>query len=142
MSAGGIRMNNNNKPYSNIPGTTVFDGDMARIGFHLNQFCMSLMKESNRVAFKQDERAYLDQWPLMEDQKKAVLARDFSRLIALGGNIYYLVKISSTDGLSVAAAVSTMTTLTTDEYLDMMRNGGRSPEGNRYVAVNPSEEKQ
>jgi len=135
-------MNNNNKPYSNIPGTTVFDGDMARIGFHLNQFCMSLMKESNRVAFKQDERAYLDQWPLMEDQKKAVLARDFSRLIALGGNIYYLVKISSTDGLSVAAAVSTMTTLTTDEYLDMMRNGGRSPEGNRYVAVNPSEEKQ
>lgn len=132
----------NNKPYSNIPGTTVFDGDMARIGFHLNQFCMSLMKESNRIAFKQDERAYLDQWPLMEEQKKAVLDRDFSQLIALGGNIYYLVKISSTDGLSVAAAVSTMTTLTTEEYLDMMRNGGRSPEGNRYVAVNPSEEKQ
>lgn len=131
----------NNKPYSNIPGTTVFDGDMARIGFHLNQFCMSLMKESNRIAFKQDERAYLDQWPLMEEQKKAVLDRDFSQLIALGGNIYYLVKISSTDGLSVAAAVSTMTTLTTEEYLDMMRNGGRSPEGNRYVAVNPSEEK-
>lgn len=135
-------MNNNNKPYSNIPGTTVFDGDMARIGFHLNQFCMSLMQESNRVSFKQDERAYLDQWPMTEGQKRAVLDRDFSQLIALGGNIYYLVKISSTDGLSVAAAVSTMTTLTTDEYLDMMRNGGRSPEGNRYVAVNPSEEKQ
>lgn len=142
MSTGGIRMNNNNKPYSNIPGTTVFDGDMARIGFHLNQFCMSLMQESNRVSFKQDERAYLDQWPMTEGQKRAVLDRDFSQLIALGGNIYYLVKISSTDGLSVAAAVSTMTTLTTDEYLDMMRNGGRSPEGNRYVAVNPSEEKQ
>mgnify|MGYP003672092150 FL=1 len=130
-------MNNNNKPYSDIPGTTVFDGDMARIGFHLNQFCMSLMQESNRTAFKQNERTYLDKWP-----KCAVIARDFSQLIALGGNIYYLVKISSSDGLSVAAAVSTMTNLSVDEYIDMMRRGGRSPEGNRYVVSNTSEEKR
>lgn len=135
-------MNNNNKPYSDIPGTTVFDGDMARIGFHLNQFCMSLMQESNRTAFKQNERTYLDKWPMTETQKCAVLARDFSQLIALGGNIYYLVKISSSDGLSVAAAVSTMTNLSVDEYIDMMRRGGRSPEGNRYVVSNTSEEKQ
>jgi protocatechuate 4,5-dioxygenase alpha chain len=135
-------MNNNNKPYSDIPGTTVFDGDMARIGFHLNQFCMSLMQESNRTAFKQNERAYLDKWPMTEAQKSAVIARDFSQLIALGGNIYYLVKISSSDGLSVAAAVSTMTNLSVDEYIDMMRRGGRSPEGNRYVVNNTSEEKQ
>lgn len=135
-------MNNNNKPYSDIPGTTVFDGDMARIGFHLNQFCMSLMQESNRTAFKQNERAYLDKWPMTEAQKSAVIARDFSQLIALGGNIYYLVKISSSDGLSVAAAVSTMTNLSVDEYIDMMRRGGRSPEGNRYVVSNTSEEKQ
>lgn len=123
----------NNKSYNDIPGTTVFDGEMARKGFHLNQFCMSLMKADNREAFKQDERAYLDRFRLTEEQKLAVLARDFTQLIALGGNIYYLVKISSTDGLSVAAAVSTMTTLTVDEYLDMMRHGGRSPDGNRYV---------
>ncbi|SHF03294.1 protocatechuate 4,5-dioxygenase alpha subunit [Marinomonas polaris DSM 16579] len=135
-------MNNNNKPYSDIPGTTVFDGDMARIGFHLNQFCMSLMQESNRTAFKQNERAYLDKWPMTEAQKSAVIARDFSQLIALGGNIYYLVKISSSDGLSVAAAVSTMTDLSVDEYIDMMRRGGRSPEGNRYVVNKTSEEKQ
>lgn len=135
-------MDNNNKPYSDIPGTTVFDGDMARIGFHLNQFCMSLMQESNRTAFKQNERAYLDKWPMTEAQKSAVIARDFSQLIALGGNIYYLVKISSSDGLSVAAAVSTMSNLSVDEYIDMMRRGGRSPEGNRYVVGNTSEEKQ
>ncbi|MBJ7554979.1 protocatechuate 4,5-dioxygenase subunit alpha [Marinomonas spartinae] len=136
-------MNNQQKPYDNIPGTTVFDGDMARIGFHLNQFCMSLMQESNRVAFKQNERAYLDQWPMTEAQKTAVLERNFSQLIALGGNIYYLVKISSTDGLSVAAAVSTMTDLSVDEYIDMMRRGGRSPEGNRFTDQGenkPSEE--
>ncbi|NLQ17303.1 protocatechuate 4,5-dioxygenase subunit alpha [Marinomonas sp. M1K-6] len=135
-------MKNNNKPYSNIPGTTVFDGDMARIGFHLNQFCMSLMQASNRDAFKQDERAYLDKWPMTEAQKKAVLARDFTQLIALGGNIYYLVKISSNDGLSVAAAVSTMTNLSVEDYMEMMRCGGRSSEGNRYVMDNHPEEKQ
>lgn len=135
-------MNKKNKSYDNIPGTTVFDGDMARIGFHLNQFCMSLMQESNRTAFKQNERAYLDKWAMTETQKNAVLARDFSQLIALGGNIYYLVKISSSDGLSVAAAVSSMTNLSPEDYMEMMRNGGRSPEGNRYVEDNQSKEKR
>ncbi len=121
------------KPYSDIPGTTVFDGDLARKGYHLNQFCMSLMKEENRKRFKADERAYLDHWPMTEAQKQAVLDRNFTRLIELGGNIYYLVKISSTDGLSVAAAVSTMTDMSVDDYMTMMKNGGRSPKGNRYI---------
>lgn len=121
------------KPYLDIPGTTVFDGDQARKGYHLNQFCMSLMKQANREAFKADERGYLENWPMSEEQRQAVMDRDFTRLIELGGNIYYLVKISSTDGLSVAAAVSTMTDLSTEEYMAMMQNGGRSPKGNRYI---------
>ncbi len=102
-------------------------------GYHLNQFCMSLMKGENRLAFKANERAYLDQWPLAEAQKQAVVDRDFTRLIDLGGNIYFLVKISSTDGMSVLAAVSSMTDFSEQEYAQMMQNGGRSPEGNRYV---------
>ncbi len=121
------------KPYRNIPGTTVFDGSMARIGFHLNQFCMSLMKEENRIAFKLDEPAYLNQWPMSNEQKQAVLDRDFTALIKLGGNIYYLIKISSCDGLSVAAMVSTMTDMGTEDYMAMMKRGGRSPDGNRYT---------
>ena len=121
------------KPYLDIPGTTVFDGDLARKGYHLNQFCMSLMQESNRQAFKADERAYLAEWPMTEEQRQAVIDRDLTKLIALGGNIYYLVKITSTDGLSVAHAVSLMTDMSPDEYAQMMRNGGRSPEGNRYI---------
>lgn len=124
------------KPYLDIPGTTVFDSDLARKGYHLNQFCMSLMKADNRQAFKADETGYLDQWPLSDEQKQAVIDRDFNRMIALGGNIYYLVKISSTDGMSVAAAVSTMTDLSVEEYMQMMKNGGRSPEGNRRIGEN------
>ena len=120
------------KPYQDIPGTTIFDADMARQGFHLNQFCMSLMKAENRERFKADQRAYLDEWPMTEDQKLAVLARDYNRMMSLGGNIYFLAKIFSSDGISFQAAASTMTGMTVDEYAQMMLDGGRSPEGNLY----------
>jgi len=121
-----------NKPYTDVPGTTIFDADQARRGYHLNQFCMSLMNAANRERFRSDERAYLQEWPMTQDQRDAVLARDYNRMISLGGNIYFLAKIFSTDGLSFQQAVSTMTGMTPDQYLQMMIRGGRSPEGNRY----------
>ena len=120
------------KPYSDVPGTTIFDADMSRKGYHLNQFCMSLMQAPNREKFKAGERAYLDEWAMTEDQKQAVLDRDYNRMIALGGNIYFLAKIFSTDGISFQDAASTMTGMSVDEYRDMMIHGGRSIEGNRY----------
>jgi protocatechuate 4,5-dioxygenase alpha chain len=121
------------KPYRDIPGTIIFDAEQARRGYHLNQFCMSLMKAANRERFKADERACLDEWPMTEEQKQAVLDRDYNRMMALGGNIYFLAKIFSTDGLSFQDAASTMTGMTREEYAQMMLNGGRSPEGNRNV---------
>lgn len=120
------------KPYNDVPGTTIFDGDQARMGYHLNQFCMSLMKADNRERFKADERAYLDEWPMSEEQKQAVLDRDYNRMISLGGNIYFLAKLFSTDGRSFQYTAATMTGLTQEEYAQMMLAGGRSPEGNRY----------
>ena len=120
------------KPYQDIPGTTIFDADMARKGFHLNQFCMSLMKAENRERFKADQRAYLDEWPMTEELKQAVLERDYNRMMVLGGNIYFLAKIFSSDGLSFQHAAATMTGMSQPEYAEMMLNGGRSPEGNLY----------
>lgn len=124
------------KPYADVPGTTIFDAEMSRKGYHLNQFCMSLMKAANREAFKKDERVYLDQWPMTEEQKQSVLARDYNRMIAAGGNIYFLAKIFSTDGISFQDAASTMTGMSVEEYKQMMLNGGRSVEGNRYKENN------
>ena len=121
------------KPYADVPGTTIFDADQARKGYHLNQFCMSLMKAENRARFKADERAYLDEWPMSEEQKQALLKRDYNRLIQLGGNIYFLAKVFSTDGLSYLQAVSTMTGMSVEQYRAMMIEGGRSIEGNRYI---------
>ena len=113
------------KPYANIPGTTIFDADQSRKGYWLNQFCMSLMKAANRERFKSNERAYLDEWPMTEDQKLAVLARDLNRCIALGGNIYFLAKIGATDGKSFQQMAGSMTGMSEEAYRDMMINGGR-----------------
>ncbi len=117
------------KPYKNIPGTTVFDADQARIGYHLNMFCMSLMKGANRERFKANERAYLDEWPMSEEQKLAVMARDYNRMIALGGNIYFLAKLFATDGRSYQYAAALMTGMSQEEYAKMMLHGGRAPAG-------------
>ena len=97
------------KPYKRVPGTTVFDADESRKGYWLNQFCMSLMKAENRERFKKDERAYLDEWSMTEEQKQAVLARDMNRMIELGGNIYFLAKIGATDGKSFQQMAGSMT---------------------------------
>ncbi len=121
------------KPYTDIPGTTIFDAEQSRKGYHLNQFCMSLMKAGNRARFKANERAYLDEWPMTEDQKQAVLARDLNRCIELGGNIYFLAKIGATDGKSFQQMAGSMTGMSEAEYRDMMVQGGRSIEGNRYI---------
>ena len=116
-----------------IPGTRVFTAARARKGYWINQFAMSLMKAECREAFKADERAYLDRWPIPEAAKLAVLARDYNALLDLGGNVYFLSKLFSTDGLPFAEAVSTMTDMSWPEYRQMMLDGGRSPVGNRSI---------
>jgi len=121
------------KPYKDIPGTTVFDSDMARLGYHLNQFCMTLMKAENRDRFLADERAYLDEWPMTGEQMQAVLDRDYNALLKLGANVYYFGKLFFTDKISFQKGASLMAGMSEEEYLAMMVSGGRSPEGNRYI---------
>ena len=118
-------------PFKDIPGTILFDSEQSRMGYHLNMFCMSLMKAANREAFKADERAYLDQWPMTQDQKQSVLDRDWNRMLELGGNIYFTSKIAATDGLSFQQIAAVMSGVSQPEYAQMMLNGGRSVEGVR-----------
>ncbi|MBX5460327.1 MAG: protocatechuate 4,5-dioxygenase subunit alpha [Steroidobacteraceae bacterium] len=120
--------------FDDIPGTTLFDAQRARQGYYVNQFCMSLMKAENRAEFKADERKYLEKWPMTEEQREAILKRDWQRMIDLGGNIYYLSKLFSTDGKSFQYVAATMTGLTQEQYAEMMLNGGRTIENNRSKA--------
>ena len=119
--------------FDDIPGTRVYTAARARQGYQLNQFAMSLMKDENRQRFRADEKAYLDEWAITEEQKQAVLDRDYNKLLDLGGNIYFLAKVFSTDGLSFVQAVSTMTGMSVEDYQAMMNAGGRSPEGVRSI---------
>ena len=119
--------------FDDIPGTRVYTGKRARQGYWMNQFAMSLMKADNRERWKADERAYLNEWPMSEDQRQAILDRDYNRCLDLGGNIYFLAKVFSTDGMSFLQAVGTMTGMSTEEYQAMMVAGGRSPEGQRSI---------
>jgi protocatechuate 4,5-dioxygenase alpha chain len=119
--------------YEDIPGTQVFDARRSRAGYWLNMFCMSLMKDENRKAFKANEEKYIDaNFPHMApDQREAILKRQWNRMLELGGNIYYTSKLGATDGLSFQNLAALMTGSTQEQYAAMMLAGGRSPNGNR-----------
>lgn len=119
------------EPYEDIPGTQVFDAKRSRQGYWLNMFCMSLMKDANRKAFKANEEKYLDQFPMSPEQRQAILKRDWNQMLELGGNIYYTSKLGATDGLSFQNLAALMTGSTQEQYAQMMIAGGRSPNGNR-----------
>jgi protocatechuate 4,5-dioxygenase alpha chain len=123
-----------NVDFSDIPGTYVFDGDRAIQGRHLNRFCMSLMSPANRARFKADQRAYLDEWPMSEAQKQAVVARDFEALLELGGNIFFVLKLAALDGRPTQSVSASFAGQSTEEYAAMMRGGGRNPQGLRSIS--------
>lgn len=117
-----------------IPGTFVFTADHSRKGYELNMFCMSLSKAENRERFKADEDVYLDQYNLTDAQRKAILERDWNGMLAEGGNVYYTLKLAACDGVPYEKAYSLMAGVPREDYRAMMLSGGRSPEGNRYLA--------
>ena len=117
--------------YDDIPGTFVFDAERSRQGYGINMFCMSLMKEDNRKAFKANEAEYLKKFNLTPEQTDAVLKRDYNRMLELGGNIYFTAKLGATDGHSFQHLAAVMTGNTQEDYAKMMIGGGRSVEGNR-----------
>ena len=119
------------REYDDIPGTYVFDYERSHEGYHLNMFCMSLLKPENRKEFLADEEAYLKKYPMTPEQRKAVLDRDWLGMIKLGGNIYYTSKIGATLGRSFQYIAGEMCGMSQEDYAKMMIDGGRTPEGNR-----------
>ena len=127
------------REYDDIPGTFVFDGRRSRQVYALNMFCMSLNDAANRESFRADEAAYLDRHALSPEQRAAVLARDWNRLLELGGNIYYTFKLAACDGMTFQQLAACQTGMSTDDYAAMMRAGGRPIEGNRSRHEQPTD---
>jgi protocatechuate 4,5-dioxygenase alpha chain len=121
------------RDYDDIPGTIVFDGRRSRRGYALNKFCMSLNDAANREAFRADEAAYLDRFALDDEQRAAVLGREWLRLLELGGNVYYTYKLAACDGMTFQDLAGEQTGMSAEDFAQMMLDGGRSPEGNRHA---------
>ena len=121
------------KDYDDIPGTYVFDGTHSRKGYRLNMFCMSLNEPANREAFAADETAYVDRHSLTQEQKQAVLDRDYLQMLRLGGNIYYTFKLAIYDRKSMQYVGGAMSGMTETAFKQMMLDGGRPIDGNRRV---------
>jgi protocatechuate 4,5-dioxygenase alpha chain len=117
--------------FDDIPGTILFDAERSRQGYHLNMFCMSLMKAENRDAFRADEPGYLARFPMTPEQAQSILDRAWNRMLELGGNIYYTSKLAACDGLSFQQIAAKMTGSSQEDYAQMMLDGGRPPDGNR-----------
>ena len=115
--------------FAEIPGTHVFDGRRSRQGLALNLMSAALNDAAERESFRADEEAFMERFRMTEDQKDAVRRRDWPRMIELGGNIYFVVKIAVADGRNVPEVVASMSGQSVEEYIQMMREGGRNPHG-------------
>ena len=108
-----------------IPGTTVFDGYLARKGYALNRMCYSFNSADNRAEFKRDEDAYCRKYALGDEQRAAVASRNVLQLIAAGGNIYYLAKFAGILGLDVQDIGAQQTGMSKDEFKARLLAAGR-----------------
>jgi protocatechuate 4,5-dioxygenase, alpha chain len=116
------------REYDDIPGTIVFDGRRSRRGYALNKFLMSLNDAANRASFKADEAAYLDGFALDDEQRDAVLGREWLRLLELGGNVYYTYKLAACDGMTFQDLAGEQTGMSAEDFARMMASGGRRPD--------------
>ena len=108
-----------------IPGTTLFDGAQARKGYALNKMCFSFNDAANREAFQGDEIGYCLRYGLNEQQRQAIRERNVLKLIAAGGNVYYLAKFAGILGLDVQDLGAQQTGMSKDAFKAKLLAAGR-----------------
>ena len=112
------------KPHG-IPGTTLFDGDQAQKGLALNRMCFSFNSAENRDAFVKDEDAYCAKYGLNTEQREAVKSRNVLKMLAAGGNVYYLAKLAGIFGLNVQDIGAQQTGMSVDAFKAKLEAAGR-----------------
>jgi protocatechuate 4,5-dioxygenase alpha chain len=108
-----------------IPGTVLFDGTQARKGYALNKMCFSFNDAENRAAFVQNEDAYCAKYGLNAEQRAAIKARNVLKLIAAGGNVYYLAKFAGILGLNVQDIGAQQTGMSVEAFKEKLAAAGR-----------------
>jgi protocatechuate 4,5-dioxygenase alpha chain len=111
--------------HHNIPGTTLFEGEQAQKGFALNRMCFSFNSADNRTAFLKDEDAYCSKFGLTAEQREAVRERNVLKMLAAGGNVYYLAKLAGIFGLGMQDIGAQQTGVSIDEFKAKLIAAGR-----------------
>lgn len=109
-----------------IPGTTLFDGDMARKGYALNKMCFSFNSEENRQAFLADREGYCAKYGLNEEQTKAVMDLNVLAMLAAGGNAYYIAKLGGIYKLDMQDVGAQQTGMTKEAFIAKLVEAGRA----------------
>lgn len=123
--AGGSMAMNPRQVKDDIPGTTLFDGRMARKGYALNKMCFSFNDAAHRAAFVADEDAYCARFALNAEQREAVRRRDVLALLAAGGNAYYLAKFAGIFGLDMQDIGAQQTGMSKEAFKARLVAAGR-----------------
>jgi len=100
-----------------IPDTPLFDRAGSIRGYRINKMAMALGDAANRQSFKDDEEAYLDRFGLSEEEKKAVMTRDWHEMVRLGGNLFFILKISAIDPTPITAIGAAQASMEHKEFL-------------------------
>lgn len=100
-----------------IPETPLFDRARGIAGYALNKAAMGLSTPEGRAAFVADESGYLDRFAMTPEQKAAVMARDWAEMVRLGGNLFYILKISAIDPTPIRAIGAAQAGMGLDEFL-------------------------
>jgi protocatechuate 4,5-dioxygenase alpha chain len=111
--------------HHNIPGTVLYDGEQARKGFALNRMCFSFNSAENRAAFLKDEDGYCRKYGLNAEQRTAVRERNVLKMLAAGGNVYYLAKLAGIFGLNMQDIGAQQTGMSVDDFRQKLIAAGR-----------------
>jgi protocatechuate 4,5-dioxygenase alpha subunit len=101
-----------------IPDTPLLDRARANAGYALNKMAMGLSTPEGRKAFVDDEDAYLDRFSLTEEQRRAVKTRDWAEMVRLGGNLFYILKISAVDPTPIRAIGAAQAGMELQDFLN------------------------
>ena len=81
--------------------TSVHHAQLTIRGYALNRMCYSFNRAANRRRFKAFPEAYCLQYRLTRAQITAVTDLDIERMLQLGGNLYYLQKLTRLYGMDL-----------------------------------------
>ena len=100
-----------------IAETPLFDREGSIRGYRMNKMAMALGKPENRAAFKADEEAFLDRFGLSAEEKAAVMKRDWREMVRLGGNLFFILKISAVDPTPITQIGAAQAGMTHEDFL-------------------------